>query len=533
MKQSTRLKIEKSITFYRLYTASLFLIITSAIFAQNGTIKGVITDIKTNETLIGASVLVEGHAFGVAADFDGNFEIHNIPAGTYVLKASYVAYKPLVKSSVVVERNQETIINIELSPDDYALDEIIVVAQANRESENILLLEQRNTLVATQSVGARELSRKGLGNAEAAVAQISGISKQEGVKNVFVRGLGDRYNMTKLNGFQIPSEDPEYKNIALEFFSTDIIQNIAVNKVFTGNASGDVGGAIIDITSKELFGEQSFGVNASAGFNDGTIGNKFFKQSGSNYFGFANNHQPAEGVFDFSNSLDPSTTLPIDHSYGFSGGKLFKLGKNNNPLSFIVVATQNTDYSFTKEYVRNTTTNGTIIQDQVGDKYSQDITQIVLGNASLLLNKNHNLHYNFMMVHSNNQFVGEYIGKHTDRHQEPPYNGYLRRQQTNDNLLLTHQLLTNWELTDRIKLDVSGSYNTIKGLEPDRRENNLTQNADNTFSLTGSNLQKRFFSTLKENDFNVRTGLSYKLNDNFDSRNSLVSIGYAGRFVDD
>jgi len=49
------------------------------------------------------------------------------------------------------------------------------------------------------------------------VAQVSGISKQEGVKNVFVRGLGDRYNATLLNGFPIPSEDPEYKNIALEF----------------------------------------------------------------------------------------------------------------------------------------------------------------------------------------------------------------------------------------------------------------------------------------------------------------------------
>jgi DNA polymerase III alpha subunit len=40
---------------------------------------------------------------------------------------------------------------------------------------------------------------------------ISGISKQEGVKNVFVRGLGDRYNVTKLNGFILPSEDPSFK----------------------------------------------------------------------------------------------------------------------------------------------------------------------------------------------------------------------------------------------------------------------------------------------------------------------------------
>lgn len=56
-----------------------------------------------------------------------------------------------------------------------------------------------------------------MGNAEAAVTTLSGISKQEGVKNVFVRGLGDRYNVTTLNGFPVPSEDPEYKNISLAF----------------------------------------------------------------------------------------------------------------------------------------------------------------------------------------------------------------------------------------------------------------------------------------------------------------------------
>ena len=78
-----------------------------------------------------------------------------------------------------------------------------------------MLLEQKKALLVTQTV-ERELSRKGISDAQAAVAQVSGISKQEGVKNVFT-GLGDRYNATLLNGFPIPSEDPEYKNIALEF----------------------------------------------------------------------------------------------------------------------------------------------------------------------------------------------------------------------------------------------------------------------------------------------------------------------------
>jgi len=114
-------------------------------------------------------------------------------------------------------------------------------------------------------MGARELSRKGISDALSAVANVSGVSRQEGVKNVFVRGLGDRYNATLLNGFPIPSEDPEYKNIALEFFGTDIIQNIDVNKVFSGKSSSDVGGAIININSKELIGDRALALRLLGG----------------------------------------------------------------------------------------------------------------------------------------------------------------------------------------------------------------------------------------------------------------------------
>lgn len=82
-----------------------------------------------------------------------------------------------------------------------------------------------------------------------AVTKVAGISKQDGVKNVFVRGLGDRYNTTTFNGFPVPSEDPEYKNISLDFFGTDLIQSVGVNKAFTAGNGGDVGGAILRLIS--------------------------------------------------------------------------------------------------------------------------------------------------------------------------------------------------------------------------------------------------------------------------------------------
>lgn len=512
-----------------------FLAFSVYTYSQTGTIKGKILDAKTNEPLIGASVLVEGTTNGAAADLDGNYIIHNVAAGTYTLVASYVAYQSDTKTGVVVERNKETEVDFLLKSDDISLDEVEVVARANRESENILLMEQRQALVATQAVGARELSRKGIGDAQAAVAQVSGISRQEGVKNVFVRGLGDRYNATLLNGFPIPSEDPEYKNIALEFFGTDVIQNIDVNKVFSGRNSTDVGGAIININSKELIGQQAFSVEASGGVNTEAMSIDFLRADGYNYWGFANTKHPTDGKYDFPNSLDPlNVDMPLNHAFGLSGGKLFRLGENNNPLSFFVVASHSTDYSYTEEIVRSITTGDEVpYQDQIGNKHSQNTNQLVLANVNLSLKQGHHIAYNFMLLHAMNEYVGEYNGRDTEKNQEEPHGVFLRRQQINDNLLLTHQLLSDWKLSQKLKLNAGVSYNHIKGLEPDRRENFLYQRPDDSYALMGSNRQKRFFSELKENDFNVKTSLAYKLNDAFENTNSAIIVGYDGRFVDD
>src|SRR5690606_2599584 len=93
----------------------------------------------------------------------------------------------------------------------------------------------------------QELSRKGIGDASTAVAKLSGVSKQEGSTQVYVRGLGDRYISTTMNGLPIPSSDPNLKNIALDIFSTDIVEYIGVDKSFNSNINGDFGGASVEI----------------------------------------------------------------------------------------------------------------------------------------------------------------------------------------------------------------------------------------------------------------------------------------------
>ena len=498
-------------------------------------LKGRVKDSQSKEPLIGATVKVIGSDVASVTDIDGNFQLSGLKDGIYDIEIKYIGYKTAVKRQVKIEDNKVTTLDFEMETDNRVLAGVEVVAKANRESENVTMMEQKRSVIAVQTIGAQELSRKGISDAQAAVAKISGISKQEGVKNVFVRGLGDRYNFTTLNRFPLPSEDPEYKNIALDFFSTDIIQSIDVNKAFYSNTPADVAGADINITSKELTGDGKINVSLSGGFNTKTLSSDFMRLDGVDMFGFADKTQPGGNLdtYNFRNSLDPSKqNLQINQSYTISGGKKFLLGENRNPLKLYLVAGHNKNYTHYEEEVRNSITTGELSQDMDGDISQVETSQIAMANVEYTHNKKHSLAYNFMMVHATKESVGDYLGMDADYQSSDTYEGFMRRQQTNDNLLFVNQLISKWTLGKNIGLNAGLSYNTINGNEPDRRINNLVKTDSGYVPMKGTGIQQRYFSELDEKDLNARASLVYKLNDGFDN-NSNVQIGYMGRFVDD
>lgn len=519
-------------------TAAFLSLITVQAFGADITdvdIKGRVKDSQSKEPLIGATVKVIGSDVASVTDIDGNFQLSGLKDGIYDIEIKYIGYKTAIKRQVKIEDNKVTTLDFEMETDNRQLAGVEVVAKANRESENVTMMEQKRSIIAVQTIGAQELSRKGISDAQAAVAKISGISKQDGVKNVFVRGLGDRYNFTTLNRFPLPSEDPEYKNISLDFFSTDIIQSIDVNKAFYSNTPSDVAGADINITSKELTGDGKFNISLSGGFNTKTLSSDFMRLDGVNAFGFASKTQPGENLstYNFRNSLDPTRqNLQINQNYTISGGKRFLLGENRNPLQFYIVAGHNKNYTHYEEEVRNSVTTGELSQDMDGDISQVETSQIAMANLQYKHNKKHELAYNFMMVHATKESVGDYLGMDADYQSSDTYEGFMRRQQTNDNLLFVNQLISKWALGKSIDLNAGVSYNTINGNEPDRRINNLVKTDSGYVPMKGTGIQQRYFSELDEQDLNARASLVYKLKDNFDN-SSNVQIGYMGRFVDD
>jgi len=513
------------------------LILTLSVTAQNGSIKGNVTDASNNESLIGTTVMLKGTTTGSITDFDGNFIIPNVASGNYTLVISFISYDSQEKE-IEVKSGQETLVNVKLAPATLEIEGVEVVAKANRESENMLLVEQKNAVIATQAIGAQEISRKGASDAEAAVTKVSGISKQDGVKNVFVRGLGDRFNFTSLNGFPVPSEDPEYKNISLDFFSSDMIKAVGVKKVFNGGMTGDVGGAEINISSKELVGNSELNFDVTAKGNSQAYNKTFLITDGVSNFGFAQNtSSPTSGeTYAFKNSLDPTTQdFQLGKGIGISGGKSFNIGANHNPLSFYIIGNYSNDFSFTDGTTRQTTTSGVIYRDQNTKEYEKTALHFATANLNYTFRKI-NLSYNFLAIHTAKQVLRDDFGMDGNPfngNSENDYMGLVRRQQNNDNTLLVNQLFLQRDFGKRFSADAGVAYNYTNGKEPDRRVNYLSYVGNNTLEpLKGQGNQHRYFGDLKENDLNAMAKVMYKLTDNSDNVSS-VEVGYRGRFLKD
>ena len=228
----------------------ILLFISAFSFAQNGTVSGLILDKDlSNQPLPFANVIIKGTKNGTTTDIDGKYKL-DVPAGNHVLVISFLGY--LSKEiPFAIKTEEQKIINETLGSGSVKMEDVVVKAtQKGRESESSLLIEQRKAVDLKQSIGAQEMSRKGVSNVESGLTKITGISKVES-RGLFVRGLEERYSNLLINDLQSPSSSPFKKIVPLDLFPTDIVGVLSVYKTFNSNITGDFAGATINIETTQ------------------------------------------------------------------------------------------------------------------------------------------------------------------------------------------------------------------------------------------------------------------------------------------
>ena len=262
--------------------------VTAFGFAQKASMKGIITELvdgKSQGVPFANVAILEGFV-GTTTDFDGNYVIEGITPGTKTLVVSFIGFKPDTQK-IVITPGQLLLKNVTLGQNSEMLKEFEVTAKQNRESVNVLLMDQKNASEIKQTIGAQELSKKGASDVAAGLSKVTGVTIVAG-RDMFVRGLGDRYNMATFNGGAIASPNPDLKVIPLDIFPTDVVQSLSIDKVFVPRYFADYAGAKIDIVSKDYPEEAFFKVELGTSINSITTFKDFrTRKDGYNeYLGF-------------------------------------------------------------------------------------------------------------------------------------------------------------------------------------------------------------------------------------------------------
>src|SRR5690554_3294258 len=500
--------------------------------AQLGNISGVVRDAATAQPVSGATVALPASAKVTTSNAEGAFLFTGIPVGQHDIRISFVGYNQTTISGVMVESESETSLNIDIAQKGEDIEEVVITAARSRSSEIALLAEQQRSTMTVQKIGAQELSRRGVSDAASAVTKMSGVSKSDGTNQVYVRGLGDRYNATSLNGLPLPSNDPEKKNILLEIFNTEIVDFIAVDKVYNSEMDGDFAGGNIDIRSKEYNGPGLFEVSVSSTANSRAISarDQFMLHTGPNRWGYSRYEIPQNplGGYHFQHAMNPEARSPYPGSLRVLGGQSFNLGAESR-LNFFASASYGNDYEYRDGYTRSVNAQGVNLLNLDHERFGYHTNTTGLFNTNYILNSRNKLSYNFLFVNSSAQANDQFTGFIRDLAEND--NGLMQRGTYSQTKLFVNQLLGRHNLSERIDVDWGISANTVSGEMPDRIQNSLRyQPGLEGYTLIQNTItdNHRYNQRLDEHEYALNLNAAYKLGDAYDP-NGVIRLGYSGR----
>jgi len=234
-------------------------------------IVGRVVDATTGAGIVGVNIQIVGTTTGTTSGLDGRFAIANLSPGVVSLQARRIGYTPKTITGLVVDAGQAVDQNIALGASSTVLQATVVTASAERGTVAEALDQQRSASGIVNSVTAEQIQRSPDGNAAQAVQRVSGVTVQDD-KYVSVRGLGDRYTTSYVNGARVPSPEPEKRVVPLDMFPSGLLQSITTTKTFTPDQQGDFSGAMVDIKTREFPARRTWSAQLTSGYSAGATG---------------------------------------------------------------------------------------------------------------------------------------------------------------------------------------------------------------------------------------------------------------------
>jgi len=403
-----------------------------------GALTGQVVDKQTGEPLIGVSVLIANTNRGASSDLNGTYFVDNIPQGVHSVVFQLLGYAKVRVDSVTIPFNRIARLDMELIPQDYRVDDIVVTATIVKTTEASLLKQRQKSSAISDAISAEMISRSGSGTAAEAMMMVTGASVIEG-KYVYIRGVGDRYSNTTLNGAELPSADPDKKAFHFDLIPGGLLDNIVTVKSFTPDRPGDFSGGLVDISTRSYPESLIFIVSSSASHLRGTTGNRNFityAGGGSDWLGrddgtrglpeeladpnvvipdIGTAYRDTASAYElqrlsraFNNIMAPKTGLPtINRNFAFSFGNKSKLF--GCPVGYYAGLSYDREFNYydNGKVERWTLATGSSRTDSLANFYrlsdKQGSDQVLWGGlsaVSLKPNPHHELSVNYLYTQS-------------------------------------------------------------------------------------------------------------------------------------
>ncbi|MGH7475081.1 MAG: TonB-dependent receptor domain-containing protein [Longimicrobiales bacterium] len=238
---------------------------------STGRLSGRVLSEETGEPLQSVELRIEGTATTTTSDLNGRYLLQAVPVGSHTLIVQNLGYATKRITGVLVEAGATASLDVTLAAEAIQLEAVTVTAAAERGTVSRALDQQRTAAGIVNSIVAEQIARHPDSDAAAAVQRVSGVTVQDG-KYVFVRGLGERYTTTSLNGARIPSPEPERKLVPFDLFPSGLLESITTLKTFTPDQPGDFSGAQLNIRTRDFVGERQLRLSVSSGYNTAATG---------------------------------------------------------------------------------------------------------------------------------------------------------------------------------------------------------------------------------------------------------------------
>lgn len=503
---------------------------------DKGKLTGLLTDKEANnEPLPFANVIIKGTTIGATTDFDGKYSFQ-VTAGTHIVSFSFLGYKTIEKSFTIKVGETLTINQIMSAEEGVALDDIVIKATASREKESALLLKQKNATVIVESIGAERLAKTGVSDASNATTKISGVTKSEGTGDIYVRGLGDRYLSTTMNGLPIPSDNVDNKNINLSLFPTSIIENVGISKTYATSNYLDQASGNVNVETKG-YKRKEFSIGVSGGSNTNVLG-QFgnFRRTiitDDVTLGF---HQKQFAVQDLITRQGWDTknqSAPANYSISLSGGTKFDVfGKE---LSVFATASHSKSFNYQSGIFKLARANNVDIIFSDVEIFSSNVNTTGYANIGLKLNDNHKIEFNSLFVAKSVDYLYEQgrNGLGFVFEQEPEEDGaFVRDQNFKQTLMFVNQILGEHNLFENNKLKWGVGFNFILAEEPNRIRNEVSILNSTTVQYANNSAfqQRKSSQKIEDNEINAYLKDSWSLGEKDEDDNLPYKLNVGVNF---